>query len=131
MDEMDALGFFGTLWDPSGRFSPAPPKIAKNQFGLPAPKIVTFFINRGAFCVLTDRPVCVGAWCLVPVTPCPPPTVVSLTRGRCKERVTMKKNAKVILLSGAAFLILIAIIAVAIIVLRPFFNLANVVSGGH
>ena len=43
----------------------------------------------------------------------------------------MKRNTKVMLLAGATFLMLIAIIAAIIVAVSPFFNLANVVSGGH
>jgi hypothetical protein len=43
----------------------------------------------------------------------------------------MNKNTKVLLLAGAVTLIVIVLIVAAIIALRPFFNIANVVSGGH
>jgi hypothetical protein len=44
---------------------------------------------------------------------------------------TMKRNTKILLLAGLAFLMLLAIIAGVIMALKPFFNVANVVSGGQ
>ncbi len=43
----------------------------------------------------------------------------------------MKRNTKTLLLVGTGVLIFIAIVAVMLIGLRPFFNLANVVTGGN
>ncbi|MEY4917658.1 MAG: hypothetical protein RL616_1571 [Verrucomicrobiota bacterium] len=43
----------------------------------------------------------------------------------------MKRNTKTMLLAGIAVLAFITIVVVMLIVLRPFFNLANVVSGGN
>ena len=41
----------------------------------------------------------------------------------------MKRNTKTLLFVGAAVLIFIAIAAAILFLLRPFFNLANIVSG--
>jgi hypothetical protein len=49
----------------------------------------------------------------------------------CEKREIMKQNTKVVLVAGAAFLTLIAIIAAMMMVISPFFNIANVVSGGR
>ena len=43
----------------------------------------------------------------------------------------MNRKTKVLLLAGAAILIFIAIMAAIIIAVRPFFNIANIVSGGQ
>ena len=43
----------------------------------------------------------------------------------------MKKNTKVVLFAAGATLIIIAGIVVLIVLLSPFFNIANVVTGGN
>jgi len=43
----------------------------------------------------------------------------------------MKKNTKFLLIVGTAMLVFFAIMVAIVIAVRPFFNLANVVSGGH
>jgi hypothetical protein len=47
------------------------------------------------------------------------------------NQIEVKRNTKTFLFVGAAVLILMAVVAVALFLLRPFFNLANVVSGGQ
>ena len=42
----------------------------------------------------------------------------------------MKKNAKTLLVAAGITFLVIAVIAVLIMEIRPFFNIANVVSGG-
>ena len=48
-----------------------------------------------------------------------------------KKTKTMKRNTKILLLAGLAFLMFLAVIAGIIMALKPFFNVANVVSGGR
>jgi hypothetical protein len=48
-----------------------------------------------------------------------------------KSWETMKKNTKLMLLTGAVVLVVIAVLTGIIIAVSPFFQIANVVSGGH
>jgi len=48
-----------------------------------------------------------------------------------KKTKTMKRNTKILLLAGLAFLMFLAVITGIIMALKPFFNVANVVSGGR
>jgi hypothetical protein len=45
--------------------------------------------------------------------------------------MVVKRNTKTMLIAGATALIIIAIVAALIMVLSPYFQIANVVSGGH